>query len=80
MNPLEMFQLCGIFRPKFHEQRNAKDEITTPQCQYEDHVLRRRKRSLHLLVATDPAYTRSGVGEIGGTLGLNTAVAVPAPI
>jgi hypothetical protein len=34
----------------------------------------------YLFVATDPAYTRSGVGSIGGTAGLSTETVIPDPI
>lgn len=37
MNRLEIFQLCGIIRPEFNEQRDAEDKITDIGCQHGDY-------------------------------------------
>lgn len=78
MNCFEVFHFPGVSCPKFDEHGNTEDEIAVTGCQYPIKI--NCECLLYLLVATDPAYTRSGAGMVGGAAGLNTEEVIPTPV
>ena len=68
MNCFEVLQLCGIFRPKFDEQRNAENKITATGCQYEGCVPTMKTARFTSLLQRTPRRRDLGLGGLAGRL------------